>query len=349
MHFIIVGISHKTAPVEIRERFFLSINQRAHLLSVLKNDPSVAGAIILSTCNRVEIYAHTIDPDPECILQHLFNIRHLPGESNYRQHFYAYLVKEAVYHLFKVASGVDSLILGEKQILGQLRQAVELSRDNDLLSKDFNILANVAIKTGKKAQTETNIGCGGSSTSWAAVKMIQNLLGTLQGKSVLIIGAGKMGKLAVAHLRNKGANKIYIMNRTMENSIALAKEVNGIAVPFWDIKEVLSKVDACVCSTSCSHYIIEKSLVAQVISQREQRPLILADIAMPRNIDPEVASIGGVSLVDIDDLVRAIDDIKKKRGEAIEQIEVIIAKKMGNFIGNFQLIMKLMPRDYERS
>ena len=168
--------------------------------------------------------------------------------------FYTYSGKEALRHLLQVTSGLDSLVLGEKQILGQVKSAVERAQSKGMFTKTFNILSNIAIRTGKKAQNETDISFGGSSVSWAAVVMAEELLGSLNEKSFLIIGAGKMGEMAINQLHAKGASKIYLMNRTQENAEAVAKRYSGIPAAFPDIKEILTEVDVCVCSVGAPHY-----------------------------------------------------------------------------------------------
>lgn len=331
MFTTVVGLNHKTTPIDVRESLYLGAFERELLLSELKNDPCVVEAIVLSTCNRTEIYANLINDNPELLLKILLRLKNLPLNSDFKKYFYIYQGSQAIAHLLKVSAGLDSLILGEKQILGQIREAVELSRKKGMLGKSFNILSNIAIRAGKKARTETQIDCGGSSISWAAVTMAQKLLGTLQDKSVLIIGAGKMGRLAVDYLRNKGVANIYVTNRTHETAIALAKEFDATAVAFWDMKEFLSKVDVCICSASAPHYLIEKDLVETAMAGRQERKLVCIDISMPRNINPEISSLKNVSLVAIDDLDKVVEDNTKKRLEAVEEVERIVSAKVNEF------------------
>src|SRR3989338_3182138 len=194
MHLCVVCISHKKCPVETREKFFLRTVERELLLSHLKNESSVVEGLILSTCNRTEIYAHLLDDDPALLVKSLFKIKGLHFSDDLMKYFYVKKDKDAVRHLFSVSAGLDSLILGEKQILGQVKVAVELSRQEGMLGKQFNILTNLAIRLGKKARTETEIDAGGSSVSWAAMKMAEEVLGQLNDKAVFMLGAGKMGK-----------------------------------------------------------------------------------------------------------------------------------------------------------
>jgi len=334
MKILLVGINHKTSSIDTREKFFLNTLERELLLSTFKNDPAVVSSIILSTCNRCEIYVNATDGYlTQEILKKLFLIKNQTQSEAYQGLFYTLEGKDAVHHLLRVACGLDSLILGEKQILGQIKDAVFLSRQNLMMDRTFNILTNFVLETGKKARRETQIDFGGSSVSWAAVCMAQNILGSLQGKAVLILGSGKMGRLAVEQLVNKGVNKIYIMNRTIEKAQELAAQSCGIAVPFWEMPDILPKVDVCICSSSCPHYLIDRDLVEHTMKARSGQKSVFIDISMPRNIDPKVAEVNGVCLVTVDDLDRVVQDNIQKRLGAAEQVEKIVSNKVQEFYG----------------
>ncbi len=335
-HFCVVGINHKKSPLEIREQFYLRPVERELLLSELKNNPQVIAAIVLSTCNRTEIYAHMLDAQPATLLNHLFAVKNLSFDQKWKQHFYIYTHEKMVEHLFCVASGLDSIILGEKQIIGQVKEAIELSRKKGMLSKAFNILSHLAVRAGKKAQHETQISYGGSSVSWAAVTMAQKLLGTLQQKSVLLIGAGKMSKLAASHFTNRGISRLFVMNRTHEKAASLAIQFNGTEISPWDLKETLLRVDLCICAAGAPHYLIAKDLVDAVMAGRQNRPIVFLDISMPRNIDPQVSLISGVRLVTIDDLDEIAQENIQKRQAAVEQVQGIISGKISEFYTKWQ-------------
>jgi glutamyl-tRNA reductase len=334
-----VGINHKTSSIESREKFFLTTTERELLLSAFKNDPSVIAALILSTCNRCEIYAN-VDEDyqPREILNKLFSIKHQPQTDELQSLFYVLEGQEAVTHLLRVACGLDSLILGEKQILGQIKEAVLLSRQHAMMDKTFNILTNLGLETAKKARRETHIDFGGSSVSWASVMMAQKILGSLQDKTVLILGSGKMGRLAVEQLINKGVKKIYIMNRTIEKAQELANQSGGTAVPFWEMADILPQADVCICSSSCPHYLVDQDLVEKTMRLRVGKRLVCIDISMPRNIDPKVADIKGVTLVTVDDLDRVVQDNIQKRLCAAEEVEMIVLNKVREF---YEVINKI--------
>lgn len=326
------GVNHKSTAIDLREKFFLSPVEKELILAELKNDPRIFGAFVLSTCNRTEIYAHLLNDEPGLLSEVLFRVKKLTLKPELLSHFYFYRGPEAVRHLLRVSAGLDSLVLGEKQILGQVKTAVDLARDKGMMTRELNILSNVAVRAGKKAQTETEIGFGGSSVSWAAINAMQGKLGTLQGKTILIIGAGKMGHLAAEQLINKNVSKVYVMNRNCDKAAGVAGQVHGVAVGFWQMKEILSSVDACVCSAGAPHYLIEKELAQEVMTLRGKKELLLIDISMPRNIQPEVSLIEGITLLSIDQLDQVVEDSVGRRQKAVLSVEQIIEKKHMEFI-----------------
>ena len=329
----IVGLSHKTAPIEIREKFYLNPLQQDLLLSELKNHPLITEAFILSTCNRIEIYLKRVDLTVNSffVISLIAKIKKINFDFDLTSYIYTYENSQALDHLLRVACGLESLVLGEKQILGQIKHAVERARESGTLSRYFNILTNLAIRTGKKAQHETAISNGGSSISWAAIEMAKKAAGNLQDKSVLVIGAGKMGEIALNRLHDLGVNKIFLMNRTGEKAQQLATRYNGVAASFWNIKEILSEVDICFCAVGAPHYILDKEKIVNIMEIRQGRKLVLIDISMPRNIDPEVKTVGSVHLSSIDDLHEVVDTSMKKRENALQEVENIISQKILEF------------------
>jgi glutamyl-tRNA reductase len=344
----IIGINHKTAPIEIREKFYLNASQQDFLLSELKSNPAVSEAFVLSTCNRTEIYLKRVDEssDMDFVFQLLARAKKIQFDRGYSKYFYIHSSDEAISHLMRVATGLDSLVLGEKQILGQVKASSERARELGMLSKYFNLLTNSAIRAGKKAQTETDISCGGSSVSWAAVNMAEQTLVTLREKSILIIGAGKMGELALSQLHDKGVSKIYLMNRTGEKAEALAQKFSGIPVSFMDSKDVLIQVDICICSAGAPHYILDKAMLTSIMAQRQGRQLLLMDISMPRNIDPQAATVEGVTLFTIDDLDKVVGENMRKRQAAVHPVEMIIAQKITEFHQKLRKLQDLNASDF---
>jgi len=330
----VVGLSHKTAPIEIREKFYLNPIEQDLLLSELKNHPLISEAFVLSTCNRIEVYLKRADHsvNSSFVISLISKIKKLNFDLDTAPYIYTHENDQALDHLLRVASGLESLVLGEKQILGQVKHSVERARESGTLSRYFNILTNIAVRTGKKAQNETAISHGGSSISWAAIEMAEKTAGDLQDKSVLVIGAGKMGEIALNHLHDLGVKKIYLMNRTGEKAENLATRYSGVAASFWNIKEILSEVDICFCAVGAPHYILDKEKIASVMEARQGRKLVLIDISMPRNIDPEVKTLGPqVHLSAIDDLHEVVDNTMKKRESAVQEVEGIIRQKILEF------------------
>lgn len=344
----VIGLNHTTAPIEVREKFFLNPLQQDLLLSELKSNPGIAEAFVLSTCNRSEVYIKRVDSMTivDFVVPLIARIKKVQLDQAHRKHFYCYEGLDAVEHLMKVVTGLDSLVLGEKQILGQVKHSVDRSRALGMLSKYFNILTNVAIRAGKKAQFETDISCGGSSVSWAAINMAEENLGTLEGKSILVIGAGKMGELALTQLQNKGAEKIFLMNRTGEKAEFLARKFSGIPVSFMDIKQTLIDVDICICSVGAPHYILDKDMVEAIMVQRDHRKLLFMDISMPRNIDPLAGMIDGVALFTIDDLDKVVGENMKRRQAAVVDVEDIIRQKIDDFQEKWEKIKNRTDSDF---
>ncbi|MBF0504495.1 MAG: glutamyl-tRNA reductase [Candidatus Omnitrophica bacterium] len=328
---LVVGLSHKTAPIEIREKFYLNPVEQDLLLSELKNHPLVCEAFVLSTCNRIEVYLKRAgdSADISFVVSLIAKIKKV--SLNFSSYIYVYKDQEAINHLLRVVCGLESLVLGERQILGQVKSAIERARQSGTLSRYFNILTNIAIRTGKKAQHETAISHGGSSISWAAIEMSQKMLGRLNDKSVLVVGAGKMGEIALQHLHDLGVKKIHLMNRTGQKAEKLAALYHGVASSFWNIKEILSEVDVCFCALDAPHYVLDLETISPIMAMRQGRPLVLIDISMPRSIDPQVKNLAGVHLSSIDNLVEVVDSSMKRRSSALPQVEEIIRQKILEF------------------
>lgn len=336
-----IGVNHKTTTIDLREKFFLSAVERELLLSELKNDPRVIGAFVLSTCNRTEIYADLLQDSYQPVLDVLFKVKKLKASDELLRSFCYYKEQEAVRHLFRVSAGLDSVVLGEKQILGQVKESAAVARDLGMMTRDLNILSNLAIRAGKKAQTETEVGFGGSSVSWAAVATMQEKLNGLSGKDILVIGAGKMGHLAAEQLTNKNVGTVYVMNRSCDKAVAVADEIEGSVVGFWQMKEILCKVDACICSAGAPHYLIEKELMQEVLDIRQGKKILLIDISMPRNIEPAAGTIPGVELLTIDELDQVVEGSVRRRREAVGAVEQIISQKENEYFSRRDKARKL--------
>ena len=345
MSIILFGISHKVAPIEIREKIFLSDLEQDLLLSELKSSPEIIEAFVISTCNRIEVCVHTLSGSftIERIASLLSKIKNTKFTQNVYNYFYKHTETAALQHLFEVSTGLDSLVLGEKQILGQTKKAFEKARSNSMLGKYFNILSNSVIRAGKKARSETQIDIGGSSISWAAIRKAETTLTTLEDKSVLIIGAGKMSKLTVGQISNKNFKNLYIMNRTPEHAQKLAEQFEGEYVPFCDLKETLAQVDLCICSSSAPHFIMDRIVVEKSMALNPTKSLLLIDISMPRNLNPNINGIDNVQLFHIDDLQTVVEENKRLREQAIADVQDIIRNKIDEF---YSKIKKLEDHSY---
>ncbi|MCA9401405.1 MAG: glutamyl-tRNA reductase [Candidatus Omnitrophica bacterium] len=337
MKFVVVGVSHKKSSIELREKFNLSATEQELFLSELRQDPLVAEALIVSTCNRCEIYAYMVEAIPDRLVGRLCAIKDIAVSSRITENIYAFHGRDAVEHFMKVAAGLDSLVIGEKQILGQIRGAVELARKMNMMGRYLNILSNMTLRTGKKVRNETDISKGGSSVSWAAVQKADDLLHSLADKTVLLIGAGKMSSLAAGDFRRRGVSNIYVMNRTYENGVEFAKQFSAIPVSFWHIEKILKDIDVCICSAGAPHYLIDKNLIEQVM-QTKQTPLLLMDISMPRNIDPACREVDNVRLVNLDELDQVVEDNINQRLDAVGRVEKMIAQKIEDFYMKLQKV-----------
>lgn len=332
MHILTVGLNYKTAPVEIRERLTFSEDTLDEAMKALKNQKSILENVIISTCNRTEIYAvvdqlHTGRYYIKQFLADWFEID--------KEEFTPYLrITEndgALEHLFRVSTGLDSMVLGETQILGQVKQAFLTSQQTKTTGTIFNELFKQAITFGKRAHKETEIGEHAVSISYAAVELAKKVFGTLENKHIAILGAGKMGELAAKNLQGSGASDITVINRTVEKAKNLAAKFNAKAEPIEHLYDILTKADILISSTGSNSVVIKKEELKKVQQQRENKNLFLVDIAVPRDIDPEIRSIDNVFLYDIDDLQGIVDSNLEARKTAAEKIEILIEKEIVGF------------------
>ncbi|MCG0277855.1 MAG: glutamyl-tRNA reductase [Thermanaeromonas sp.] len=332
MFIWVVGLNHRTAPVEIREKLAFPRYVLPEALKSLKELPDIAGAVILSTCNRTEVYFVTSEPEQAIRETKDFLSRRCEEElSLLDKYLYTYSSYEAVRHLFRVASGLDSMILGEAQVLGQVAEAYDIARANDATHPVLNTLFQQAISTGKRVRTETRINHNTVSVSYAAVELARQVFGSLEGRTVLVIGAGKMSTLAARYLRDNGVTTVLVSNRSYERAKALAQTIGGQAVRLDNLEDILPQADIVISCTAASHYILHPEQVARARKGRENTPLMLIDIAVPRDIDPAVGDLPGVKLFDIDDLQQVVLNNLEERQKAAQKAEGIIAEEVENF------------------
>src|SRR5438132_145398 len=321
MQLALVGLSHKTAPVEVRERMAFSSDALRAALTSLVGRQEVNEALILSTCNRVEVVAESADE--RLIREFLCEFHQIPHES-VSKHLYSFRNVEAIRHVFRVAASLDSMVIGEPQILGQVKEAYRIAADAGTVGMHLSALMNRAFAVAKKVRSETGISQSAVSVSYAAVELARKIFGDLAGKTVMIIGASKMGELAAKHLKRAGVSSVLVTNRTFERAVELAKVFEGAAVPFEHFADHMVGADIVITSTGATHFIIGKSQAEQIIHRRKNKPMFFIDIAVPRDIDPSVNEIDNAFLYDIDDLQQVIDEnLKERLKEALRAEEII--------------------------
>ncbi len=336
----LVGISHKTAPVAVREHFALGAAELPEALRRLGEQ--YTGAAVLSTCNRTEVYV--VGPraigDPRAVVALLSEIKGEPPVEG--APFFALSGKEATRHLFRVAAGVESMVIGESEILGQVRAAFAAATIAGTQSVALSKLFHSAIRVGRRARSQTHISRYAVSVSSTAVALARSTLGAIDGKTVLVISAGEAGKLTARHLRESGVANMLVTNRNAERARELAADLGAQAVPFARIEAHLVRADIVITSTASTQYVIDKSLVEQVMAARPNRPLLLIDIAVPRDIDPAAGQIAGAHLYDIDGLQGIAQvNINLRRNELTE-VEAIVDDAVAKF-GDWLRSLEVVP------
>ena len=344
MNVVVIGLSHHSSPVELRERFAFAETKIPDALKSLRESGIADEAAILSTCNRVEIYAATsLEPARAFaeLKQFLARWGETPGEPEnvgvaelrppnveITDELYTFAEPQSLQHLFKVACGLDSMVLGETEILGQLKKAYDLALQHQHTGARLNKAFQRAFNVAKHVRTETNIQRGSVSVASVAVELAEKIFNSLADREVLVIGAGETSEKTARALLSRGARGIVVANRSHERAVALAGEFGGRTVPFDDWSAEFEKIDIAISSTSAPHHILDRAKLEPLMKARQQRPLLLIDIAVPRDIDPEVNFLENVYLYNIDDLQSIAADYLKQRQEEIARCEQIIAEKV---------------------
>ncbi|ANS75517.1 glutamyl-tRNA reductase [Paenibacillus yonginensis] len=332
MHVMAVGLNYRTAPVEVREKFTFADADLPKALAELKQIKGVLEAVLLATCNRTEFYV-VVDRLPMCahyirsFMEQWFGVQ----RTEFTQHLYIYEEDQAIEHLFRVAAGLDSMVLGETQILGQVKSAFLLAQQEKATGTFFNMLFKQVITLGKRAHSETSIGESAVSVSYAAVELGKRIFGSFSGKKVLILGAGKMSELTVKHLYANGADEVIVANRTLERAEELASKFEGTPCTLEQAASRLGDVDIVISSTGSDSYVLKSPQVAAVMKRRPSRPLFMIDIAVPRDLDPQISNVSNVFLYDIDDLEGIVESNLEMRRSEATKIEVMIAQEMDAF------------------
>jgi len=333
MVILTVGLNHTTAPVQIRERLHLSGTALPPFFERLEQEGGVNERLVLSTCNRVEVYAVTDNPE-----QAQVTIPRLLAEGTrtplalFEDRLYWHRHDAAVRHAFRVAASLDSLVLGESQILSQVKAAYEVARAQGVTGPILNTLMTRSLGVAKKVRTETGIGEAAVSIPSAAIGLAKTIFGELSGRTVLILGAGEMAEVAVRHLRGEGVQAVVVAHRHFDRAVEMAAQLEGRAVRFDQIHQELLQADIVLSSTTAPHYIVHRADVEELIRLRRNRPLFLIDIAVPRDIDPAVNEIDNVYLYDIDDLEGVVAAHRLAREREAEQAELLIDREVASFL-----------------
>ncbi|CDQ18192.1 glutamyl-tRNA reductase [Halobacillus karajensis] len=332
MHILAVGLNYKTAPVEIREKLTFSENQLTEAMQHLNTQKSVLENVIISTCNRTEIYAvvdqiHTGRYYIKQFLAEWFDV----AKEEFSPFLSIYETDGAIEHLLRVTSGLDSMVLGETQILGQMKQSFLQAQEAGTTGTIFNQLFRQAVTMAKKAHKETEIGENAVSVSYAAVELARKIFGDLVHKHIVILGAGKMGELAAKNLHGSGVRKVSVVNRTLSKAQTVAAQFNGQARTMDELDTILADADIVISSTGATEYVITKEKMEPIHKSRKGKPLFFVDIAVPRDLDPAMETLESVFLYDIDDLQGIVDANLALRKQAAEEIEVMIEAEIVAF------------------
>ena len=333
MHIVLVGLNHRSAPVELRERFAFARTELPQALTRLRDEVGLAEAAILSTCNRVEIYARV--PELNGTLDRLHRFLSERGQMELpglKERLYSLTEPDSVRHLFVVASGLDSMVLGEAEIVGQVKMAYESAKDSGATGKVLNVLFQRALNTAKAVRTHTSISRGCTSIGSVAVELGGKIFGNLSGASVLLIGAGRIGALTLQRLQERGVREVRVMNRTVSRAEALVQRHEGTAIALDALASELLQADIVISSTSAPGYLLSRLEVAQAMHGRRQRPLCMIDLGVPRNIEPAVSGLDNVYLFNVDDLNGLVAHYHKEREHALIASQAIVDEKVDRFL-----------------
>jgi glutamyl-tRNA reductase len=343
MELIAIGLNHKTAPIAIRECLAFPKDKLEEALSQAHGLSSLKENMIVSTCNRVEVYA-AIQETEKAIqdLKNFLSQYHGIPLKDFENSLYTYVGEEAVRHIFRVASSLDSMVVGEPQILGQIKSAYNMAVDSKTSGLILHRLLHRAFHVAKRVRTETKIGNSAVSVSFVAVELAKKIFGTLEKRTVFLIGAGEMSELAARHLISGGIEKVLLTNRTYERAVELAQEFRGEAIPFEEMNQGLKKVDIVISATNSPQTLIGYDHVAKVMKDRKQKPIFFIDIADPRDIEPKVGDIENVYLYNIDDLQKVANENMQDREKEAQKAETIVQDEVAKFV-NWYRSLEVAP------
>ena len=333
MHLLLVGISHRTAPVELRERLDFQARGVEDALQALGSRHASSEAVIVSTCNRAELYAACEDlPAGRAAIAEFISDYHGIDRSAVAPHLYDVTDLEAARHLFRVAAGLDSLVVGEPQILGQVKDAHTVAAAAHTSGTFLNRLFHASFAVGKRVRTETGLGSGAVSVSFAAVSLSKKIFGDLKGRNVLVIGAGEMGKLTALHMKSQGVHQVTIVSRTMTHAARTAEAIGGAsAAPWEELDTLLGAADIVITATGAATAILTRAHLESVMRPRRNRPLFIIDIAMPRDVEAAAGEIEQVFLYNIDDLQATVRENLARRASEVSRAEAIVSEEVEKF------------------
>ena len=338
MKLLVTGVSHKTAPVEVRERLAFREEALPTALADLKARDGVSEALILSTCNRVEIVMTTDDgADPHAVVEAFLAERKSIDAAQLAAHLYHHEGREAIHHLFRVAASLDSMVIGEPQILGQLKTAYAHAKDCGAVCGWMDGLLTRAFSVAKRVRSETGIGQMAVSISYAAVELARKIFGDLNNRTIMIVGAGKMSELAARHLRRSGASRVFVTNRTHERAVEMAELFQGTPVEYTKFVSMLPEVDIVITSSGAPHYILHREEMQRVRSARRNKPMFLIDIAVPRNIEPSVNDLDNIFLYDIDDLQEVVNANLRERMKEADHAETLVSEEVERMLARLKV------------
>lgn len=329
----LLGLSHHTAPVALRERLAFQAGEEMDLLEAATSE--IQEGVLISTCNRTEVY-YTAE-DGERARERLVELMLSKGSLHPSELLGALYFMEgerAVRHLFRVVSGLDALVVGETQIIGQVKASYEAARRAGLAGREMSPLFQQAFAVAKRVQTETEVGRSAVSVGYAAVELAKKVFGRLRGKTALLLGAGELAELCLAHLKSQGVGRVYVANRSLDHAVTLARTVGATAVPFTGVADILADADIVIGSTSAPHAVLDALTIAQVIQRRGPRPLFLFDMAVPRDFEPEAKGLPGVFLYDIDDLRTVVAANRGERARQASSGERLVEEAARSFVAS---------------
>ncbi len=334
MNIIVLGLNHRTAPVELRELLAIPDSRMGEALARLRAYPGVKEAMFLGTCNRVEVYAVVEKGEWgfRKLEDFLVAIHFSLSSEDLLPHLYRYSDAEAIAHLFRVSASLDSMVVGEPQILGQVKAAYELALTHRSSGVILNKVVKKAISVGKSVRTNTRIGEYAVSVSYAAVELAKKVFSSLKQQVVLLVGAGEMGKLAAQHLVNHGVKEVLLTTRNHHRALTLAERFQGQAVPYEQLRSTLPKADIVICATGAPHFVITKDDIEAAVHQRRNRPIFLIDITVPRNIDPAVKDVDNAFVFDIDDLKAHVWHNQDERLKEAAIAEKLVKEEVGSMV-----------------